>query len=148
MGKQYRYLMNNEVVGSDIPYPLMADFPANEFGRNDWNDAKRLWHNSLVKLKCSEVELDKIKKQLSSIKLRWDEVIDTTSITTVKCETMLLSNPPKPVYKVYFKEVESESKTWDDIYIEYMNDVPNWREEGCEPLPSWLKSNYQIPNKL
>jgi len=104
MEKQYRYLINNEVLGSDKPYQepcyqTLTDLEGDEY-LDDWNDSK-------VKLECREVELDKINYEVrldfrvtkSDLFLSQylSNPIDITSITTVKDG------------KVYFKEVESES---------------------------------------
>ena len=82
-----RYLINGKVMqGGEMPNDSAILYD------------KHIWQQSLTELACDSSELDKIKKQVSSIKLRWDEYIDITSITTVKDG------------KVYFKEVESESQ--------------------------------------
>jgi hypothetical protein len=47
MEKQYRYLINNEVFGSDIAFPITTDVNFYTF-----------WKDSLVKLECSEMEFD------------------------------------------------------------------------------------------
>jgi len=90
MEKQYRYLINNSVMqGGEMT------------NRNDYEQSSDVmyhhdleqWRTSLVKLECSEVELVKILSVFEP-----DKTIDITSITTVKDG------------KVYFKEVEGESK--------------------------------------
>jgi hypothetical protein len=91
--------------------------------------------------------------------------IDITSITTVelvgckkamnnKCSVSCKSSNPNcledPLYKVYFKEVESESK---DVWIEFEQAIADFTKEFVKvhevaPHPFdvmfWLKENKQF----
>ncbi len=75
MEKQYRYLMNGEVFGSDSEMPKGTDFDS----LIPYN-----WRSPLVKLECSEVELDKIRWHTIYDRVNNTNPIDITSITTVK----------------------------------------------------------------
>jgi len=111
MEKQYRYLMNGEVVGSDKQYPNDESmFYKRKDDTQNWGDfLLKQWLTSLVKLECSEVELVKILSVFEP-----DKTIDITSITTVnsdccgKCAEGIDNCDGK--IRVYFKEVESESQ--------------------------------------
>jgi hypothetical protein len=92
MTRQYRYLINNEVMqGGEMP------------NRDDYEQSSDVmyhydleqWRTSLVKLECSESEFGKIEWAVTE---PFENIIDITSITTIKYG------------KVYFKEVESESQ--------------------------------------
>lgn len=82
------------------------------------------WHSSLQPCEISESELDKVKNKLSSIKLRWDSIIEVTDIVEEKiCETYKMDecnsrfsccNKPK---QLIFKQ--SKTGTNNDYESEY-----------------------------
>ena len=58
--------------------PEMSNFPPNEFGKNDYHDAKRNWLNSLQPCEISESELCLILSNVT--KLDYDNPIEVTDI--------------------------------------------------------------------
>jgi hypothetical protein len=111
MEKKYRYLMNHEVFGSETQKPQYRA-TANENECDEYKKNYEDWHTSLVKLECSESELDKIIDYKNSLfdYTVGNEIVDITKRTTVK----ELNIPERGgkftiLYKVYFKEVECES---------------------------------------
>jgi hypothetical protein len=111
-----RYLINNKVYqGSEMP-------------EQHWSDSSNklmLWKQSLVKLDCDEIELDKIIKWLfhnasdenNCIKI----ITDITSITEIRADTNLLSNPPIKVYNVYLKDETLEKIKHIETEISLIN---------------------------
>lgn len=117
MNHNHIYLIKNQVFGSDIKYPTKNN---NDY-RYTLESQIEEWRTSLVKLECSQSELDKIKQYFqynSNMYFKYIKhtPVDITSITTVKkhcidnCHLSLTKKCICPDYKVYFKEVESESQ--------------------------------------
>jgi len=101
MEKQYRYLINNEVFGSDTEMPESNLDKFSKLIHPNVSVEHLHWINSLVKLECSRDEEMKILIHLSTNgygrEIMFNNpTIDITSITTVKDG------------KVSFKEEEGE----------------------------------------
>jgi hypothetical protein len=147
-----RYLINNEVYKSTTPYPNKDNFRPYLYAT--YEDYLKGWQQSLIKLDCDESELDKIRDSVVnskfygqySIKTSYmfnNDTIDITSITTVKAETMLLSNPPKPLYKVYFKKQLPKSSNRVEEILSNINEVESENQDSLlDELSDLLYLNY------
>ena len=79
---KYYYLLNGKIMSANenMPNDESMFYKRKSEGEN-WGDfLLRKWHSSLQPCEISESELEKVKNKLSSIKLRWDSVIEVTDI--------------------------------------------------------------------
>jgi hypothetical protein len=118
----FYYLINNEIFETLLKMPTKEH---KNFHNATMEDELKNWKTTLVKLECSESELDKIKKALGNYYESY--YIDITSITMVKdC-------------KVYFKEVKKEKLYTKDEVIALI--------KKCDfsglPLEVWIKDNFK-----
>ena len=71
-------------------------------------------------------------------------------IAELKSQLLISEQKVKLNYNCAIESSKSEASdavTWDSIYIEYMNECSNWKDEKCMSITEWLKLNYNIPTR-
>lgn len=78
---KYYYLVNGKLMWALSKMPTMSNFSSNEFGKNDYHDAKRNWLNYLQPCSITDGEADKIAEHLGHEILK-SKPIEVTDIIT------------------------------------------------------------------
>lgn len=104
---KYYYLLNGKIISANDKMPEMSNFPPNEFGKNDYHDAKRNWHNSLQPCEISESELENIRSYLCHNTKFEDfnphEQIEVTNIVRLEEIKTITKSGTITDYQLFFK---------------------------------------------
>ncbi len=125
--------------------PEMTNYSPNEFGKNDWNDDKRNWHNSLQPCEISESELDNVKNYLCHNTKFEDfnphEQIEVTNIVRLEEIKTITKSGTITDYQLFFKHPKQVGETEAVEFAEWIDKNEFTRTITFNFNPLWVSNN-------